>query len=166
MLRIKEAREARGWTQEQLATEMNTTQQTIQRWETGQTDPKATAVKEISRILGVTVSFIMNVNEQEDSDCTSDLLPYEHELIRLFRKCDTYQKNSLLNALKKAAGDGKSLFVHVALYDQFDKAFTTEEVELMRKPNRSISDLVDEITVEGFPEGQKEWKKADRKDKG
>lgn len=86
MLRIKEAREARGWTQERLASEMNTTQQTIQRWETGQTDPKASAIKEISRILGITVSFIMNVNDKEESDEISTLTTDERNLIEYFRK--------------------------------------------------------------------------------
>lgn len=85
MLRIKEAREARGWTQEQLAEAVNTTQQTIQRWESGQTDVKSNQIKAISKALGVTVSFIMNV--VEDSSEQAKLSTDEWELIRNYRKC-------------------------------------------------------------------------------
>lgn len=93
MLRIKEAREARGWTQERLAMEMNTTQQTIQRWESGQTDPKASAIKEISRLLGITVSFIMNVHEDEIG--MSSLSSDEQKLINDYRKCNDDMRSTI-----------------------------------------------------------------------
>ena len=99
MLRIKEAREARGWTQEQLAAEMNTTQQTIQRWESGQTDPKSSAIKEISRLLGATVSFIMNVNDEDcevDTD-SSSLTANERSLVNLYRSVGSRYQENILN---------------------------------------------------------------------
>lgn len=99
MLRIKEAREARGWTQEQLAIEMDTTQQTIQRWETGQTDPKSSIVKEISRILGITVSFIMNVDD-EDTNETETLSNDERELLTCYRSLSTKGKHAVLVGLR------------------------------------------------------------------
>ena len=101
MLRIKEAREARGWTQEQLAIAMNTTQQTIQRWESGQTDPKATIIKEISRHLGITVSFIMNV--EDECEETKTLMKDERELLAYYRALSTRGKHAVLVGLKDFA---------------------------------------------------------------
>ena len=98
MLRIKEAREARGWTQEQLAAAMNTTQQTIQRWESGQTDPKSSVIVEISRVLGITVSFIMNI---EESDEVRLLSADEHELIDCYRSLPTKAQRALLAGLRE-----------------------------------------------------------------
>lgn len=98
MLRIKEAREARGWTQEQLAAAMNTTQQTIQRWESGQTDPKSSVIVGISRVLGITVSFIMNI---EESDEVRLLSADEHELIDYYRSLSTKAQRALLAGLRE-----------------------------------------------------------------
>lgn len=100
MLRISEARKARGFTQEQLALEVGTTQQTIQRWESGQTDPKASDVARISNALGITVSFIMGVdNEQESAPLTDD----ERELIELFRTLPPKGKHAVLVGLRDFA---------------------------------------------------------------
>lgn len=105
MLRIKEAREARGWTQEQLAIEMNTTQQTIQRWESGQTDPKASAIKEISRILGITVSFIMNTENDGNSE-SQMLSPDECELITTYRKLSIDSREAVMVVAHTLAKSG------------------------------------------------------------
>lgn len=98
MLRIKEAREARGWTQEQLAAEMNTTQQTIQRWESGQTDPKASVIKEISRVLGITVSFIMNIEDEGNE--VEGLSTDERKLLKYYRQLPNDRKRMVRNVAK------------------------------------------------------------------
>lgn len=100
MLRIKEAREARGWTQERLAAEMNTTQQTVQRWESGATDPKASIIREISRVLGITVSFIMNVDESDELKTLSE---DERELLGYYRALPAKGKHAVLVGLKDFA---------------------------------------------------------------
>lgn len=101
MLRIKEAREARGWTQERLAEAINTTQQTIQRWESGQTDVKSNQLKEISKALGITVSFIMGLdNENGANEVFSD---DEHELIELYRSLPPKGKHAVIVGLRDFA---------------------------------------------------------------
>ncbi len=60
--RIKKAREAAGYTQEQLADLLNIKQQSIQQWESGSTRyPKK--INEIASILGVTVDLLLNGEE-------------------------------------------------------------------------------------------------------
>ena len=82
MLRIAEAREARGWSQEMLAQAIGTTQQSVQRWESGQVDPKVSRIRDISRALGITVSFILGL---DDDNMESDLTKDEAELVCLYR---------------------------------------------------------------------------------
>lgn len=82
MLRIYEARESMGMTQEQLAVEMKTTQATIQRWESGQVEPKTGKILELSKILNVTVSFLMGVDEVRKP---LGLSPAEQELVDIMR---------------------------------------------------------------------------------
>ena len=126
MLRIKEAREARGWTQERLAVEMNTTQQTIQRWETGQTDPKASVIKEISKLLGVTVSFIMNVNETETS--VSSLSSDEKQLISNYRKCNSDMRSTIRSlASSLAVLPSESEFAYREMMNEYENELIEEE---------------------------------------
>jgi len=86
MLRIGEAREARGWTQAKLAEAIGTTQQTVQRWESGQTDPKVSQIEAISGALGITVSFLLGINDGGQNDAESNALPDEVLLISLYRR--------------------------------------------------------------------------------
>lgn len=93
MLRIAEAREARGFTQEQLAQAIGTTQQSIQRWETGQVEPKISKIEDISRALGITVSFLLGVDNKHD---TAQLTAEENEMLNIMRRVTPYGKQQLL----------------------------------------------------------------------
>lgn len=59
--RISEARAAKGWTQQYLAELMGTTQQTIQRYETGARNITASTLKKLSETLGVTVAYLLGM---------------------------------------------------------------------------------------------------------
>ena len=55
---LRQIREERGMTQEQLAEFLGTTKQVISRYETGQRVPKLTVAQEYARRLGVTLDRI------------------------------------------------------------------------------------------------------------
>lgn len=61
--RIVEARKAKGWSQQDLANELGTSQATIQRYESGNRDPKSGVVVALSAALGVTVSYLLGVSD-------------------------------------------------------------------------------------------------------
>ena len=94
MLRIAEAREARGWTQEQLAQAVGTTQQTIQRWESGQTDPQVSRVQAISKALGITMTFLLGIDLEEPPALT----PNEQRLIGLYRSMSAEYRDMLMKS--------------------------------------------------------------------
>ena len=102
MLHIAEARNMAGWSQEQLAQAIGSTQQTVQRWETGQTDPQVSKIQAISAALGVTVSYLMGVDESQQSyGPTSEA---ETELVRLYRKCSPKGREYLMQVARVTAG--------------------------------------------------------------
>ena len=102
MLRIAEARQIRNWSQEQLAEAVGTTQQTIQRWETGAVDPKIGKVEAISAALGVTMSFLLGVDsiEYDSAQLTGD----ERRLLNLYRRCDQKGREYMLQVAEVTAG--------------------------------------------------------------
>lgn len=59
--KIAEARIAKGWSQQDLADKMETTQQTIQRYESGARDIKASVLVKLSATLGVTISYLLGM---------------------------------------------------------------------------------------------------------
>lgn len=64
LYRIADARKAKGWSQQQLAEQLGTTQQQVARWETGQRDPKTSIIVRISAALGVTVSYLLGLDSE------------------------------------------------------------------------------------------------------
>lgn len=92
MLRIADARIARGWSQEDLARAVGTTQQTIQRWETGQTDPQVGKVAAISAALGVTMSYLLGVEPLSSDSLTDE----ERSLLATFRACNRTGREYIL----------------------------------------------------------------------
>ena len=63
--RIAEARRAKGWNQQEFAERLGTTQQVISRYESGERDPKAGVIAKMSSVLGVTVSYLLGMDEPE-----------------------------------------------------------------------------------------------------
>lgn len=59
--KIAEARIAKGWSQQDLADKLGTTQQTIQRYESGARDIKSSVLVKLSAALGVTISYLLGM---------------------------------------------------------------------------------------------------------
>lgn len=69
--RISEARMAKGWSQQRLAEELGTTQQTIQRYESGARDIKSGTIIKLSKALGVTVAYLLGMTDSSSTTDTS-----------------------------------------------------------------------------------------------
>lgn len=63
MNKIKQLREAKKLTQANLAKRLNTTQQTIQRWETGKTNVSSDSLKELAIVLDCSVDELLGIAE-------------------------------------------------------------------------------------------------------
>ena len=59
---IKIIRKNKGYSQEELASKLHVTRQTISKWETGQSVPDANLLKQLSVIFDVSVSELMDGN--------------------------------------------------------------------------------------------------------
>ena len=59
-MRLKELRKARGLSQLRLATDLNTTQNTISRYETGERDPGIAELIKIADYFNVSVDYLIS----------------------------------------------------------------------------------------------------------
>lgn len=60
--RIREARLARGWTHEELASRMGVNWRTVQRWQTGRL-PRVGTLMKLAQVLGVPEGFLLESRE-------------------------------------------------------------------------------------------------------
>lgn len=108
--RIKFLRESKGFTQEQMATEMNCTRQKYSRLEKGLTDISYASIIQISEILEITTEEITNVINDE-SVCEPMLRAigdqgFDEDLMFLNNMLDTfYAHGKLYNSVKKVDAD-------------------------------------------------------------
>ena len=71
MNKFKEFRQARGYTQEDVAGMLKTTQQTVARWEAGRAEPNLAALRDLAVIFGTSVDDLLGRNPLADSAVTN-----------------------------------------------------------------------------------------------
>ena len=74
MNKIRQLREAKKLTQADLAKKLNTTQQTIQRWETGKSNISSDSLKELAIILDCSVDELLGIAEYSRTRYYADFL--------------------------------------------------------------------------------------------
>lgn len=71
MKNLRKLREACNYTQEELAKMLDTTQQTVARWEAGKAEPNLAALRDMAVIFGTSVDDLMGVNPFSKSVATT-----------------------------------------------------------------------------------------------
>ncbi|CAK2160975.1 HTH-type transcriptional regulator, cell division transcriptional repressor [Vibrio crassostreae] len=84
---IKELRENKGLRQEDMAKMMGVAQQTILKWESGKTEPKASQILKLAKTLGVSVSVIFEEEESSIDKETENKIKEAHKLNEDEKKC-------------------------------------------------------------------------------
>ena len=63
--RIKALREARGWTQAELARRMNITRNGVNSWEQGLSMPSPACLVDLSKVFSVSTDYLLGVERLE-----------------------------------------------------------------------------------------------------
>ena len=77
---LKQLREKRDWTQEQLAERVMVTRQAVSRWEAGETQPNTDTLKLLSREFDVSINTLLGSPRQLVCQCCGMPL-YEDDVI-------------------------------------------------------------------------------------
>lgn len=95
---IKRFRKARGISQEEMAVKLNVVRQTVSKWENGLSVPDADALIHISKLLGVSVSQLLGIeiDSQSNADLSEELAKLNEQLAKKNQK-----EKLLLQANKK-----------------------------------------------------------------
>ena len=68
--RIKVLREARGWTQAELARRMNITRNGVNSWEQGLSMPSPACLVDLARLFSVSTDYLLGVERLETVNVT------------------------------------------------------------------------------------------------
>lgn len=66
--KIVDLRKRNGWSQEDLAENMNVSRQAISRWEGGTAQPDASNILQLSKLFGVSTDYLLNDDYKSDED--------------------------------------------------------------------------------------------------
>lgn len=144
--KLIQARQARGWTQMDLAEKSNISLRTIQRIESGQVNPRAYTLKQLSEIMGLEFSEILvnsgdskSTNPHSGFSLSKFLLWHISDLFNL--KTKTMKKVAILTSI--------TIITAISLFSIINdsKAQTSERTDYIKTNSRGIIYLI--------PRGQK-----------
>jgi transcriptional regulator with XRE-family HTH domain len=85
--RLKEHREAHGWSQRELARRCNLAENMIGKYESGLAEPTASNLKVICDILEISIDYLLGVSDQPNRVFSqSDLDEEENKIIQTYRR--------------------------------------------------------------------------------
>lgn len=67
--RIKELRQARGWTQADLARRLSITRNGVNSWEQGLSTPSPASLVDLARLFSVSTDYLLGVKPLEHREC-------------------------------------------------------------------------------------------------
>jgi len=95
--KIIHLRKQNGWSQEQLAEQLNVSRQSVSKWESGASIPDLDKIIKLSKIFGVSTDYLIKDEIEEDA---SEIIPDVYEEDELTISLD--EANAYMNLVEKA----------------------------------------------------------------
>ena len=106
--RIKELRQSRGLTLEQVADVVGVGKSTVRKWETGMiANMRRDKIASLAQALGTTPEYLMGWTNKNVSPSEHELTEGEQVLLDLFRQIPEDQQPVVLAMIRAALGTGK-----------------------------------------------------------
>ena len=103
--RIKELRQERGMTLEQVAKVVGVGKSTVRKWETGMiANMKRDKIASLAKALGTTPAYLMGWKEKTPSPTIEELSEGEKALLELFNRVPEDQQKLVLQMIRAALG--------------------------------------------------------------
>ena len=104
-MRLKELREGKKETQQQLSMILNVSQTMISRYELGIAYPEIETLIAMAQHYHVSVDYLLGVSESKLPYSKSNLSKKEQEMLFLFKRLDNAQKDKAMAYVQGMLGD-------------------------------------------------------------
>jgi transcriptional regulator with XRE-family HTH domain len=108
--RIRDARQAKGMTQEQLAQAVNVSRSAVAQWETGRAGQVTANLARLAATLGVGVDYLTHGDDKFAPSVAGQ--GDELALLRLYRACTREDRQMLLRMARRLAEQAAADGVH------------------------------------------------------
>ena len=89
--KLQKRRKEVGFSQEQLAFELNVSRQAVSKWESGQAIPESDKLPALSDLFHVTIDYLLRPSEIDELSIKTEILEKQQkEIIQKERKKDTF----------------------------------------------------------------------------
>lgn len=95
--KIMMLRKKNGWSQEELAAQVNVTRQSVSKWESAQSVPDLEKILMMSKLFGVTTDYLLK-DDMEEEECTG-----MEETVPILRKVSIEEANEFLRVKDETA---------------------------------------------------------------
>ena len=96
MKKLKELRESKHLSQQQLAIDLNVSQATVSKYELGQAEPDIPTIIKLAGYFHVSADYLLGISDDKQSIAGNRLSDAERQLIFDFKRLDKTQKAKLL----------------------------------------------------------------------
>ena len=97
-MRLKELREERKLTQNEIAKAINVSQTNIGRWEKGLNEPTASYITALAKYFGCTIEYLLECEEETKTQKIETTLSYrEQKLLRAFNQLEDDEKDKIID---------------------------------------------------------------------
>jgi transcriptional regulator with XRE-family HTH domain len=98
--RLKELRQRRGYSQEELAKLIGTTQRQVSKYEIGENQPTSSVIVAFANTLDTTTDYLLGRTDDNPSLNTgAELTETEKKIIKFYRRLDSRDQNLIVQIL-------------------------------------------------------------------
>ncbi len=105
MIRIKQLREEKHLSQQQLADKLNVTQSSVSKYEIGLAEPDTNSIIIMSKLFGVSADYLLGISDSRIGIASSDLKEDETLILNDYRRLDGVGREKAQAYIKGLLGD-------------------------------------------------------------
>lgn len=105
MIRIKQLREEKHLSQQQLADKLSVTQSSVSKYEIGLAEPDTKSIIIMTKLFGVSADYLLGISDSRINISSSDLKEDEMLILRDFRRLNSTDKEKAQAYIKGLLGE-------------------------------------------------------------
>lgn len=101
--KLIDLRKKNGWSQEELAEQMNVTRQSVSKWEGAQSVPDLEKIIKLSNLFGVSTDYLLKDEIEMQQEVKTETISLEKDESSPLRRVSLEEANSYLEAKVQSA---------------------------------------------------------------
>lgn len=142
--KIMTLRKKRGWSQEELAMQLNISRQSVSKWESGASIPDLDKILKLSEIFDVTTDYLLKETEEESGDWKSEREVSERPgVMQQMERAGFLEEEQTGNWQEEQVGSWNAEYPEDSMRMREDTAEARENIEVTEEEAEQYMDTVE-----------------------